>query len=50
MSQPREWKTIKEYQDILFEFYNGIAMITINRPRYRNAFTPTTTTEISGAL
>ena len=50
MSQPREWKTIKEYQDILFEFYNGIAKITINRPRYRNAFTPTTTTEISDAL
>lgn len=40
MSQQREWKTIKEYQDILFEFYNGIAKITINRPRYRNAFTP----------
>ena len=50
MSQKREWKTIKEYQDILFEFYNGIAKITINRPRYRNAFTPTTTSEISDAL
>ena len=46
----REWKTIKEYQDILFDFYNGIAKITINRPRYRNAFTPTTTSEISDAL
>ena len=45
-----EWKTIKEYQDILFDFYNGIAKITINRPRYRNAFTPTTTSEISDAL
>ena len=40
--ETREWKTIKEYQDILFDFYNGIAKITINRPRYRNAFTPTT--------
>ena len=40
--EKREWKTIKEYQDILFDFYNGIAKITINRPRYRNAFTPTT--------
>ena len=50
MSQPREWKTIKEYQDILFDFYHGIAKITINRPRYRNAFTPTTTSEISDAL
>ena len=33
----REWKTLKEYDDILFEFYNGIARITINRPQVRNA-------------
>ncbi|MCD8261183.1 MAG: enoyl-CoA hydratase-related protein, partial [Bacteroides sp.] len=46
----REWKTLKEYEDILFEYYNGIAKITINRPRYRNAFRPTTTTEMSDAL
>ncbi len=46
----REWKTIKEYEEILFEEYNGIAKITINRPRYRNAFTPKTTWEISQAL
>lgn len=46
----REWSTIKEYEDILFDFYNGIARITINRPRYRNAFTPTTTGEMSDAL
>ncbi|RNC63454.1 1,4-dihydroxy-2-naphthoyl-CoA synthase [Proteiniphilum sp. X52] len=46
----REWTTIKEYEDILFDFYNGIARITINRPRYRNAFTPTTTGEMSDAL
>ena len=46
----REWETIKEYGDILFDFYNGIAKITINRPRYRNAFTPQTTSEISDAL
>lgn len=29
----REWTTLKEYEDILFEFYNGIARITINRRR-----------------
>ncbi|OJV88577.1 MAG: 1,4-dihydroxy-2-naphthoyl-CoA synthase [Bacteroidia bacterium 44-10] len=46
----REWTTIKEYEDILFDLYNGIARITINRPRYRNAFTPTTTGEMSDAL
>ncbi|MBO5131621.1 MAG: 1,4-dihydroxy-2-naphthoyl-CoA synthase [Paludibacteraceae bacterium] len=48
--EQREWKTIKEYKEILFDYYNGIARITINRPRYRNAFTPTTTAEMSDAL
>ena len=40
MSTSREWTTIKEYEEILFDYYNGIARITINRERYRNAFTP----------
>ena len=43
----REWKTIKKYEEILFDYYEGIARITINRPRYRNAFTPDTTKEMS---
>lgn len=46
----RDWKTIKIYEEILFEFFEGIAKITINRPRFRNAFTPTTTAEMSDAL
>ena len=46
----REWKTIREFEEILFEEYNGIAKITINRPRYRNAFTPKTTWELSQAF
>ncbi len=46
----RTWKTIKEYQEILFEEYNGIARITINRPRWRNAFTPLTVSEMSEAF
>lgn len=50
MSKKRNWKQIKEYEDILFEFWQGIAKITINRPRYRNAFRPTTTLEMSDAL
>lgn len=34
MSTQREWTTIREYDDILFDYYNGIARITINRERY----------------
>ena len=48
----REWKKIEDFdfKEILFEEYNGIAKITINRPRYRNAFTPRTTWEMSQAF
>ncbi|NCA86401.1 MAG: 1,4-dihydroxy-2-naphthoyl-CoA synthase [Clostridia bacterium] len=46
----RDWKTIKEYEEILFDFWEGIGRITINRPRYHNAFTPTATAEMSDAL
>ncbi len=46
----REWKTIKEYEDILFEFFDGIAKITINRPHVYNAFRPKTNDEILDAL
>lgn len=46
----RKWKVIKEFKEILFESYNHIAKITINRERYRNAFTPLTTLELSQAF
>lgn len=46
----RTWNPIREYSEILFESFEGIAKITINRPRYRNAFTPTTVAEMSDAL
>ncbi len=31
--EQRTWKTIKEFEEILFEEYEGIAKITINRPQ-----------------
>ncbi len=48
----REWKSIEgfDFKEILFEEYNHIAKITINRPRYRNAFTPLTVWEMSQAF
>ena len=48
----RTWKKIEafDFKEILFEEYNHIAKITINRPRYRNAFTPLTTWELSQAF
>jgi naphthoate synthase len=42
----RNWTTIKEFEEIKFEYFEGIAKITINRPRYRNAFTPDTVREM----
>ncbi|MBR6319478.1 MAG: 1,4-dihydroxy-2-naphthoyl-CoA synthase [Prevotella sp.] len=48
--EKREWKTIREFEEIRFEEYGGIAKITIDRPRYRNAFTPRTTLELSQAF
>lgn len=50
MSQERKWITLKEYQDIRFDFFEGIAKITINRPRYHNAFTPDTAKEMCDAI
>ena len=46
----REWSTIKEYEDILFQYYNGIAKITINRPQVYNAFRPQTNFEMLDAM
>ena len=50
--EQRKWEKIKgfDFKEILFESYNHIAKITINRERYRNAFTPLTTWEISQAF
>lgn len=45
-----DWKSAKEFSEIIFEKAEGIAKITINRPEVRNAFTPTTVKEMCQAL
>jgi naphthoate synthase len=45
-----EWKTERNYEDILYETYHGIAKITINRPEVHNAFRPKTVTEMIDAF
>ncbi len=44
------WKRAKLYTDILYEKWEGIAKITINRPEVRNAFRPLTVDEMIDAL
>ncbi len=44
------WQPIREYREIKFDFFEGIAKITINRPHKRNAFTPLTVREMSEAM
>jgi naphthoate synthase len=46
----RVWTTIKQFTDIKFEFFEGIAKITINRPRVYNAFRPETNMEMLDAM
>ena len=46
----RNWTTIKEYGDIRFELYNGIAKITITRPHVYNAFRPETNMDMLDAM
>ncbi len=45
-----EWTTERTYDEILYESYNGIAKITINRPEVHNAFTPHTVQELIDAF
>jgi naphthoate synthase len=45
-----DWKPVKEYSEILFHKYEGIARISINRPKVHNAFTPLTVKEMIDAM
>ncbi|MCK5000304.1 MAG: 1,4-dihydroxy-2-naphthoyl-CoA synthase [Anaerohalosphaera sp.] len=44
------WQSAGEYTDIIYEKFEGIAKITINRPEVRNAFRPGTVVEMINAL
>ncbi len=50
MSYKYPWQQIKEYKEILFHKYEGIARISINRPHVHNAFTPLTVQEMIDAM
>ena len=44
------WETVKEYEDITYKKYAGVARIAFNRPEIRNAFRPRTTFELYDAF
>ncbi|MCP5420762.1 MAG: 1,4-dihydroxy-2-naphthoyl-CoA synthase [Gammaproteobacteria bacterium] len=44
------WQPLKEYREIRYQFYEGIAKISINRPEVHNAFTPLTVMEMCEAM
>jgi naphthoate synthase len=44
------WKPVKEYKEILFQKFEEIARISINRPHVHNAFTPLTVKEMIDAM
>jgi naphthoate synthase len=46
----REWSKIKDFDEIKLEYFEGIGKITMNRPRFRNAFTPDTVKEMCEAM
>src|SRR6266851_9535057 len=47
---PVAWQKMRDFQDIKYEHFEGIAKITINRPEVRNAFRPETIFEMQQAF
>jgi naphthoate synthase len=45
-----QWEKVREYKEIIYEKYNGIAKVTMNRPEVHNAFTPLTVNEMIDAF
>ena len=50
MELKNTWKEIVQYKEIKFQYFDGIARISINRPERHNAFTPLTIQEMSDAM
>jgi len=45
-----KWEPLKVFEDILFQYYEGIAKISFNRPEVHNAFRPKTVFELEEAF
>ncbi|HEX8039035.1 MAG TPA: 1,4-dihydroxy-2-naphthoyl-CoA synthase [Chryseosolibacter sp.] len=50
MNLKHAWVPLREYKEILFHKFDGIARISINRPEVHNAFTPLTVQEMIDAM
>ncbi len=44
------WQSVRDFHDIVYEKFSGMAKITINRPEVRNAFRPLTVEELQVAF
>ena len=50
MNLKYNWKPVREFKEIVFHQFEGIARISINRPHVHNAFTPDTVKEMIEAM